>query len=42
MKSLFTLATSALVLLALGGLFFAYNRSESFDLDDQPIKALEP
>ncbi len=42
MKRLLSLALLVFACLALGGLFVAYNHSESIGPDDEPIRAIEP
>ena len=42
MKRYIPFALLILVLLAFGELFIAYDRSESFGPDDEPIRAIEP
>lgn len=41
MKRLLPL-TLVFACLALGGLFVAYDRADSFGPDDEPIRAVEP
>jgi hypothetical protein len=42
MRRLLLLAFLISACLALGGLFIAYNRSESISPEDEPIRAIEP